>query len=461
MVEVDVSSSLVQRLRNAYANGRTRPLAWRRFQLQQMKRLLREHEADLLQALRADLGKPELEAWEIDIASLSREIDDLLKHLADWAAPQPVHTPLAAMPGRAAVLHEPLGVVLVIGTWNNPVYLLLLPAAGAIAAGNAVVVKPSEIAPRTADVLSRLLPKYMDEQTFAVVQGGIPETQDLLEQKFDHIFFTGGAQVGRLVMNAAAKHPTPVTLELGGKNPAIVDQDADIAVAARRIAWGKFLNAGQTCTSPDYVLVHTGVEEEFLMRIVAAIRAFYGPHPRQSADFGRIVNAGHFQRVVRLLESKGATIVIGGESDADQRYVAPTVLRNVAADAPVMTEETFGPVLPVLAVRDVEAAIEFVNARPKPLVLYLFCEAQRTIDRVGERTSSGTLSVNAIDISATIPGLPFGGVGESGMGASHGRDSFETFSHRKALFVKPARPELGFLYPPYTAVKRWLLRQLY
>ena len=425
-----------------------------------MQRLLRERESEILAALHADLGKPAIEAWSIDIAVVLSEIDELLKHLSDWTAPKRVQVPLTHLPASAAIVHEPLGVVLVIAPWNNPVHLLIVPMAGAIAAGNAVVGKPSEITPHTSATLARLAHDYLDEEAIILVEGGASETQALLEQHFDHIFFTGGSNVGRIVMAAAAKQLTPVTLELGGKNPAIVDRDADLEVTARRITWGKFINAGQTCIAPDYVLVHAAVQDELVALIAKAIRNFYGTNPRNNPDYGRIVSDQHFARVTALLDGSKATVVVGGDRDASARYIAPTLLRDVATDAAVMTEETFGPVLPVVAVRDVDEAIAFVNSRPKPLVLYLFAAAQSTVNRVTDQTSSGAVGVNSTLLYASVPGLPFGGVGDSGMGASHGRDSFETFSHRKPIYTKAAWPELSVLYPPYTRVRKWLLRRL-
>jgi aldehyde dehydrogenase (NAD+) len=261
-------------------------------------------------------------------------------------------------------------------------------------------------------------------------------------------------------MAAAAKNLIPVTLELGGKNPAIVDRDADLDATARQIVWGKFVNAGQTCIAPDYVLVHAAVEEELLQKIATTVREFYGTDPQHNPDYGRIVSPQHFQRVAGLIASSGATVVVGGQTDAADRYVAPTVLRDVTIDAPAMTEEMFGPVLPVVAVRDLEAAIAFVNERPKPLVLYVFSESATVAARVTELTSSGAVGVNSTLMYATVPGLPFGGIGESGMGASHGRASFETFSHRKSVFSKPLRPDFRVIYPPYTFLKRWLIRRL-
>jgi aldehyde dehydrogenase (NAD+) len=449
--------ALVARLRASFTTGRTRPLSWRREQLGRLKALLVEREADLLEALRADLGKPPTEAWATDVGIVISEVEHALHHLRRWTRPERVRTPLASQPGRSRVVREPLGVVLVIAPWNYPVQLALSPLIGAIAAGNCAVVKPSEVAPATSAALARLVPEYLDPECIAVVEGGIPETQALLEQRWDHILYTGNGRVGRIVMEAAAKHLTPVTLELGGKSPVIVDSDANVEVAARRIAWGKFLNAGQTCIAPDYVLVSRDVADTFVEQVGRAVSEFYGDDPKASPDYARIVNDSHFDRLVGLLADGSAAV--GGESDKAQRYVAPTVLRDVNPDSPVMQDEIFGPVLPVIPVADVDEAIDFVNERDKPLALYVFSKSSDAQRRVLERTSSGGVAVNATMFHVTVPGLPFGGVGASGTGAYHGKASFDTFSHRKSVLRKPARPDPDLAYPPYTRRKEKLLRR--
>ena len=448
----------VARARAAFDAGRTRPLAWRRAQLGALRSLLVEQEPDLLEALRADLGKPALEALITDVSIVVGEIDLALKNLAKWTAPQKVRTPINQQPAAARIVREPLGVVLVIAPWNYPVQLLLSPLVGAIAAGNAVVLKPSEVTANVSALLARLVPRYLDGEAIALVEGGVAETTALLAERFDHIFYTGNGCVGRIVMEAAAKHLTPVTLELGGKSPCIVHDSADLDVAARRIAWGKFVNAGQTCIAPDYVLVSPGRETELLAKLTAAIRAFYGDDPRSSGDYGRIVNVQHHRRLARLLGD--GEIVTGGTADEATRYIAPTILRGVAPDAPVMSDEIFGPILPVLTVPDVAAAIAFVNARPKPLALYVFTADPAIEEAVVARTSSGGVCVNATLWHIATTALPFGGVGPSGMGAYHGRDTFETFSHRKPVVVKSTRLDPSLAYPPYGALKSAIVRRL-
>jgi acyl-CoA reductase-like NAD-dependent aldehyde dehydrogenase len=328
---------------------------------------------------------------------------------------------------------------------------------GAIAAGNCAVIKPSEHACATWIAWAQWVSGYLDGECFSVFPGGADETQLLLQQRFDHIFYTGGAAVGRIVMEAAARNLTPVTLELGGKSPCLVDADADLAVTARRIVWSKFLNAGQTCVAPDYLLVHERIERDLLAALTEQIRTFYGDDPRQSPDYGRIVNQRHHQRLTGLLVS--GEIVTGGQSDGAARYFAPTIIANVSADAPVMQEEIFGPILPVLRVRDLDEAIGFVNARPRPLALYAFSQSRDACRRVIEQTQSGSVCINDGVLQLAVPGLPFGGIGPSGMGAYHGRHTFETFSHRKAVLTRSTRLDLSLRYPPYNDRKlRWLRR---
>jgi aldehyde dehydrogenase (NAD+) len=447
---------IVTRLRASFEAERTRPLAWRRSQLERLRALLDDHGEELVEALQADLHKPELEARAADVSSVKSEIRLALKNLARWTKPKRV----GGMPflGRSQIVHEPLGVVLVIAPWNYPVQLLLSPLVGALAAGNAVVLKPSELTPHTSAALAKHVPDYLDTEAVALVEGGVEETTALLAERFDHIFYTGNGSVGRIVMEAAARHLTPVTLELGGKSPCIVDDDVDVEVTARRIAWGKFINAGQTCIAPDYLLVHEDREEALVEALAKVIREFYGDDPKQSSDFARIVNGRHHQRVARLL--KDGDVVVGGQVDENLNYVAPTLLRNVSADSDVMREEIFGPVLPVLKVKDMPEAIRFVNQREKPLALYVFSNDERVQQEVIERTSSGGACVNGTILHLANPQLPFGGVGPSGMGAYHGRYSFETFSHRKSVLRRKLKRDPRFLYPPYGKWKTRLARKL-
>ena len=448
----------VARLRGSFDSGRTRPLEWRRVQLERMRSMLERHEPEILAALATDLGKPAIEGWGAEIAIARHEIDYALDHLDDWSKPQRASLPLTQRPGHARLVAEPLGVVLVIAPWNYPLQLLLAPMVGALAAGNCVLAKPSEVSAATSAVIARLLPKYVDPECVAVVEGGAPETTEILAQRFDHILYTGNGKVGRIVMEAAARHLTPVTLELGGKSPAIVLDDARLGVAARRIAWGKFFNAGQTCVAPDYVLVQRGVADELVDGIAEAVREFYGADPQASPDYARIVNDRHFERLTRLLGS--GTAVIGGANDAATRYFAPTVLTHVDPGAPVMQEEIFGPILPIIPVEDVDEAVTFVVARDKPLALYVFSESSEHQREITERTSSGGVCVNHTLLQFGVPSLPVGGVGPSGMGSYHGKAGFDTFTHYKPMLHKPSRPDPKLAYPPYTARKEKILRRL-
>ena len=453
------ASEVVKHVRDGFDDGLLRDVAARKAQLHQLRRLLVEQEDRLLAALAADMGKPPIEGYATDLGFTISEITHLLKHLDRWVRPRSVRLPAVTRPGRAQIRPEPLGVALVIAPWNYPVQLLLAPAAAALAAGNAVVLKPSEISAHTAETLAELVPRYLDERVVAVVTGGVDETTALLAERFDHIFYTGNGRVGRVVMAAAAKHLTPVTLELGGKSPAIVAADAHLEVTARRLAWAKFLNAGQTCVAPDYVLVDRTVEAPLLRALAEAVGRFYGPDPRVSRDYARIVNESHFARLTGLLDAGGyREVVVGGERDRATRYLAPTVLAGVDPGAAVMGEEVFGPILPVLAVDDVDEAVAFVNQRDKPLALYAF-GGQAATDRVVERTSAGGVCVNHAVLQVAVPELPFGGVGESGIGAYHGQAGFERFSHLKPVLSKPVRPDPPVLYPPYSRLKRWLLRR--
>ncbi len=448
----------VKALRSSFDLGRTRPLSWRLDQLAAIERMCSEREAEIEAALREDLGKSHFEAYSTEIQYTAHEAHIARKKLRRWARPDRVRTPVVAQPGSSKIHKEPLGVVLIIAPWNYPFQLAMAPLVGAIAAGNCALIKPSEVAPAVSAMLAKLVPEYLDPDAVAIVEGGVDETTALLGCRFDHIFYTGNGQVGRIVMRAAAEHLTPVTLELGGKSPTIVDRSVDLTVAARRIAWGKFTNAGQTCVAPDYVLVERAVYDAFVVELVATVKAFYGEDARHSPDFGRIINTRHLDRLVPLLAS--GTVAVGGQHDRDDRFLAPTVLTDVAVDSPVMTDEIFGPILPVLPVDDVESAIAFINARPKPLALYLFSNDASAQRKILERTSSGSAVVNHALIQMAVPGLPFGGVGNSGMGAYHGKHSFDCFTHRKAVLRKPTALDPTFMYPPYTPKTIKLLKRL-
>lgn len=465
----DVTSSsldagaLVARLRSTYATGRTRDLAWRDQQLEAMARMLTEGEDRIVAALAADLGRPYVEAWAGDVRIIVREIEDIRKKYRGWAGEQRYQTPAFFKPGRSSVRFDPLGTVLIMAPWNYPVQLLISPLAAAVAAGNTVVAKPSELSPATSETIVSLADEYLDTEAIVFVEGGVPEATALLDQRWDHIFYTGNGAVGRVVAAAAAKHLTPVTLELGGQSPTIVDKDANLKLATERIASGRWLNAGQTCIAPNHVFVHEDVEKELVDRLVASLRKRYGKDPKASKDFGRIVNERHAQRIAGLIAGGGYDeVAYGGDSSVTERYVAPTILRGVKPDAPVMQEEIFGPVLPMMTFRDISEPIAAINAGDKPLALYLFTRSDETTERVLAETSSGGVSVNETLMHVMNGELPFGGVGESGTGAYHGRAGFETFSHRKSVYRRPSwfvDPPL--LKPPYKGWKARLLRKIY
>ncbi len=452
------AAALVADLRGVFGSGVTKPLAWRLAQLTGLRRMLAEQEAALGAALEEDLGKHATESWVTELGFTSNEITHTLANLKSWVRPRSVSLPLWMRPARAKVVREPLGVVLVISPWNYPVQLSLAPLAGAIAAGNAVVLKPSELAPATSAALARLLPRYLDPAAVRVVEGGIPETTELLDQRWDHIFFTGNGAVGRVVLEAAARHLTPVTLELGGKSPAFVDEGADLETAARRIVWGKYTNAGQTCVAPDFVLATRPVLDRLKPLLDKAIRDFYGEDPSLSEAYGRIVNERHFGRVSRLITE--GHVAHGGTTDAESRYIEPTVLDGVDGDHLAMQEEIFGPILPLVEVADVDAAIEFVVARDKPLALYVFTRRQETRRRFIRETSSGALNFNAPMLHMGAPNLPFGGVGASGIGKYHGQESVTLFSHAKGVLDVPAKPDLlALVYPPFKPIRVRLMRR--
>ena len=452
------TASIADTLRATYRTGVTRPLAWRRHQLEQLAKMVEENEAELLEALRVDLGKSPIEGFITELAFVSGEIRSLIKHLGKWNRPKRVSSPLVTLPARSKLVPEPLGVVLVIAPWNYPVQLLLAPVAAAIAAGNTVVMKPSEISAATSAALGRLVPRYMDPTAITLVEGGVPETTALLEQHFDHIFYTGNGVVGRVVMTAAAKYLTPVTLELGGKSPVIIDRSANLKVAARRIAWGKWLNAGQTCIAPDYVLVDEHVRQPFLDELTKAMSAFFGADPHDSPDYGRIISDRHVVRLTALMQS--GTVAIGGTSEPSERYIAPTVLVDVDPASPIMSEEIFGPILPVLTVSSAREAIDFVNGRDHPLALYVFAGDKHVVDDVLARTTSGGVTVNGTMLHFTNPNLPFGGIGESGMGGYHGVSGVRLFQHMKPVLTRGTAMDPSLPYPPYNDRKAKIFRRI-
>jgi aldehyde dehydrogenase (NAD+) len=417
-----------------------------------------DNEPAIAQALASDLGRSPFEAWLADIAGTATEAKIAAKNVGRWAKRKHQRLEMSQLPGRGWLEYEPYGTVLIIGAWNFPFALTIGPAVGAIAAGNAVVLKPSEVAPASSALMAELVPKYLDNDAIAVIEGDGSVSQELIEQGFDYLLFTGGTEVGRKVYETAASRLTPVTLELGGKSPVIVTADADIDVAAKRIAWTKLINSGQTCIAPDYVLAEQSIRDELVDKIKSAVTTFESENPGGK----RIVNQRHFDRLTATLAATKGDVVIGGGSDASTISIQPTVVVDPDPAESLMTDEIFGPILPVVTVQSVDDAIKFVNARPKPLAAYLFTKTKSVRDRVVNEVSAGGMVINHLLFHFATHKLPFGGVGPSGTGAYHGKFGFEEFSHRKSVLTKPTRPDVGaFIYPPYTE-KAWkLARRLF
>ncbi|XP_018586141.1 fatty aldehyde dehydrogenase-like isoform X3 [Scleropages formosus] len=443
----------VERARRAFLTGRTKPLEYRIRQLKSLQRFLVERKTEIATALNKDLHKSEHGIPLFETLSLEGEISLTVNKLAEWAAPRPVEKNLLTISDQVYIQPEPLGVVLVIGAWNYPWAVTIQPLIGAIAAGNAAVVKPSEVSMHTAKIMEDLLPLYLDKEMYPVVTGGVLETQELLKQRFDHIFYTGNSTVGKLVMEAASHHLTPVTLELGGKSPCYIDSSCDLTIACRRIAWGKFSNCGQTCIAPDYVLCNPAIQDRVVEEIRKAVKEFYTDDPKSCTDYGRIINQRHFKRVKAMMED--SLVAFGGENDESQNYIAPTVLKDVKPEAKVMQEEIFGPILPIITVSSVDEAIIFINEREKPLALYIFSPDTKLIKRMIAETSSGGVLANDCLVQYSVSSLPFGGVGNSGMGAYHGKYGFDQLSHLRSCLVKSLSMEVAnkIRYPPHTAKK--------
>ncbi len=455
-IETSHYPGLLADLRASFESGLTHDLAWRDHQLARLKALLEDHEDRIVEALSKDLAKPKQEVFLGELALLYSEIKYARKHLKKWAKPRRVRTPLAGQPAQSFVVPEPRGVVLIIGAWNYPIQLILGPLIPAIAAGNCAILKPSEVAPTTAHLVASLVPAYLDERAFRVVEGGVEETTALLAERFDHIFYTGGSAVGRVVMTAAAKHLTPVTLELGGKSPCVVDDSADIKSAARRIVWGKCLNAGQTCIAPDYVLVTPKQKGALIKALRAELDRMYGQDRLASTDYCKIINERHFERLSAYLEE--GEIVIGGEADRETLKIAPTVLTDLKPDAECMREEIFGPILPVIEVADFQAAIDWIQSGEKPLAAYLFTTQTSHEKKFLETISTGNVCINDVLMFMLVPDLPFGGVGTSGMGQYHGRAGFDQLSHLKAVMRRGRFPEIWIRFAPYSESKTRLLK---
>uniref|UniRef100_A0A3Q1I6M7 Aldehyde dehydrogenase n=1 Tax=Anabas testudineus TaxID=64144 RepID=A0A3Q1I6M7_ANATE len=450
---------VVDRLRSAFRSGVTMPEQFRRTQLTNLMSMIKDNEEQILNALYKDLAKPKFEAILSEVDMVINELHYAMSNFKSWMQPEYVSKNLATKVDDCFVQREPLGVVLIIGAWNYPLQLVLLPMIGAIAAGNCVVLKPSEVSAATDNVVAELVPKYLSQDCYAVVRGGAEETKALLKNRFDHIFYTGSQTVARSILQAASINLTPVTLELGGKCPCFIYGQVNITAAARRLAWAKFFNAGQSCVAPDYVLCLPDTRDALLPALRKALEDFYTTEPQTCPDLSRIVSVRHWTRLLELLGKTKGKVVVGGESNQEDKYIAPTVVVDVPEDDALMEEEIFGPILPILTVDSVEQGIDFINRKEKPLALYVFSDESSVVSTVLEKTSSGGFCSNDGIVYMTLPGLPFGGVGASGWGSYHGRWGFETFSHRRACMLRGWALERlnGLRYPPYTENKlSWL-----
>ncbi|KAF9414232.1 aldehyde dehydrogenase 3, member A2, partial [Entomortierella beljakovae] len=450
---------IVQGLRQAFHAGVTRSLEYRKQQLRGLYNLISENEVAIRDAVFKDLHKPPAELMVGESGMVKQECIDAIKNLDKWAASRSVKTSIVNKFDNVHIRKDPLGMVLIIGAWNYPLNLLLAPAVGAIAAGNTVVLKPSEVAPNTAALFAKLLPTYLDQRAYRIINGGVEETTLLLEYKFDHIFYTGSGQVGKVIMGAAAKQLTPVTLELGGKSPAFISRDVDIAVTARRLAFGKFFNCGQTCIAPDYLIVERGIEDKLIEAFKNSIQEFYGSAINESSSYGRIVNKNHFLRLKSLLDQSKGQIVVGGQLDEDDLFISPTLVLDVNKDDKLMEGEIFGPILPIMLVDRLVEGVKHVNRGDQPLALYIFSKNKKAIDYILDHTRSGGVVVNDALVHFIVSNLPFGGTGPSGIGNYHGKRSFDIFCHERSALIKTMGMEKlnDLRYPPYTEKKtRWL-----
>lgn len=453
---------MISELRNSFESGKTRPLAYRIEQIKNLKKMYLENREVIVQALSADLHKCRHESVMMEIEMLINDLDNILANIKEWVKYEVPEKTIVNILDKLYIFNEPYGVVLIIGAWNYPFQLLLMPVAGAIAAGNCVVLKPSEVASNSARVIADLIPKYLDNDCYKVYTGGVSETTELLKERFDYIFYTGSSTVGKIIQEAASKHLTPTTLELGGKSPVYVDDSVNMKIAVKRILWGKFANAGQTCVAPDYLLCTKNVGKKFIEISKDILKEWYGNDASKSPDFGRIINDAHFQRIQKFIKSN--TVAVGGNCIASERYIEPTILTDVKPTDPVMQEEIFGPVLPIVTIENLHDAITFIKKREKPLAMYIFSNRKNDVNLLIQNTSCGGISVNDTIMHLTVDTLPFGGVGNSGMGAYHGKFTFDTFTHKKSCLYK----SLGIIgeklsearYPPFTEGKTKFLKTL-
>lgn len=456
-------ADVIQRLRDAFNRGKSKPIEWRIKQLKQTLRMITETSSDIIAALASDLHRSKFETYALEIDYITQEIKYMIMHIKEWSATEKPSKGLSNLFDSVEIRKDPYGVALVIGAWNYPLQLSLLPMIGAMAAGNCVILKPSEVAKATAKYLYETIPKYLDMECCHVILGGVQETTELLNQRFDYIFYTGSSTIGKIVRNAANKYLTPVTLELGGKSPVYIDNTVDMAMAAKRILWGKCINVGQTCIAPDYILCTTEVQNKLVEEIKKILKEWYGENAQESPDLARIITDRHYQRLVSYLSGNGK-IAVGGDTNPTERYISPTVLVDVKATDPIMQDEIFGPILPIINIDNAYEAIEFINKRERPLVLYVFSMSKRVQDLIIDQISSGAVCVNDTILQYTVETLPFGGVGNSGIGAYHGKYTYDTFTHKKGCLIRNYNKFAEMLgknrFSPYSDKKLMLLRHL-
>ena len=446
---------IVESLRNFFDKGVSRSLQWRKGQLNKLEQLVKNHQNEILQALKIDLGKSAHEGYLTEIAYTLKDIAHNRNSLKSWMKPKKVSSPIVAFPAKSFIQPEPLGVCLIIGAWNYPFQLLMGPLVAALAAGNCAIVKPSEIASATSSLLATLIPQYLDKEAIAVVEGGKAETSALLSLEFDKIFYTGGENVGKIVMSAAAKYLTPVTLELGGKSPCVVDANTNIDLTAKRIVWSKFMNAGQTCITPDYVLVVDSIKSELIDKLVIEIEKQYSKTPKLDQGYGRIINERHCERLSKLID--GESVVYGGEFNIDEKYFSPSIVDEPSLDSALMQSEIFGPILPIIGISDMDDCYRIIKNKPNPLAAYLFSLDKMQQDKFVEQVKCGNMCINDTNMFMVNQNLPFGGIRQSGLGSYHGKFGFDTFSHYKSVMNRSFKFDIPLRYPPFSKLKIWLL----
>ncbi len=444
--------------RNFYLSNKTRDISYRILMLKKLKEEIIKSEKEIEEALYLDLHKSSVESYITEVGFVLSEINLCIKKLKKWSKPKRVSSSIACFPSKARIISEPYGLCLIISPWNYPFQLLISPLIGAISAGNCAIVKPSEHSPNTSKIIKKILDRVFEHEYVFTALGEKEVSQELLEKEFDYIFFTGSSSLGKLVMEKASKHLTPTTLELGGKSPCIVDKDANVEVSAKRIAFGKFLNAGQTCIAPDYLFVHKDIKDVFVKEIIKSIKEFYSEESINSKDYGRIINQGHFLRLRKMLDD--GKVIYGGDFNEEEKFISPTLIEDILLDSDLLKEEIFGPILPIISFENIDTLIQELRVKPKPLALYVFSQNKKVQDKINENISSGGVCVNDTIMHIVPQTLPFGGVGNSGMGSYHGKKSFETFSHKRSILKRKTWLDIALRYPPFTESKKKIVKKV-